>query len=63
MRTAMLHLREFNDHFARNEREEIMLKNPNSRIQLSLSYLETLGHALLKAFQTPLQSKEPDRSK
>ena len=40
-----------------------MLKNPNARIQLTLSYLETLGHALIKAFQTPLVAKEPERSK
>ena len=63
MRTALIHLRDFNDHFGRNEREEIMLKNPNARIQLTLSYLETLGHALIKAFQTPLVAKEPERSK
>jgi len=58
MRTAFLHLREFNDHFSLDEKEEIKLANPNARISLSLSYLETLGHALLKAFSSPLLPKD-----
>ena len=63
MKTSLMHLREFNEMFTLNEREEIKFKKPNARIPLTLSYLETLGHSLLKAFQMPLVPKDPERSR
>ena len=54
MRTAHAHLSEFNELFELNEREQTKLKDPKAGIPFSLSDLQTLGQALLKAFQTPL---------
>ena len=50
MRKANQQLRDFNDLFTLNDRQETSLKDPKARITMSMSYLETLGHALLKAF-------------
>ena len=63
MRKANQQLRDFNDLFTLNDRQETSLKDPKARITMSMSYLETLGHALLKAFQQPLLVKDPERGK
>jgi len=53
MRTAYSHLKDFNELFTLDDKQQTTLKDAKARIPLSLSYLETLGHALLKAFQSP----------
>lgn len=63
MRTAHAHLTQFNELFELNEREETKLKDPKSGIQFSLSDLQTLGQALLKAFQVPIVTKEQEGAK
>ena len=51
MRTAKEHLRQFNELFTLDEREETKLKDPKARIPFSLSDLQMLGQALMKAFK------------
>ncbi len=63
MRTTLQHLKEFNELFTLDEKEETKLINPKVRIPLQLSDLQTLGQALLKAFNEPLSDKVPDRAK
>ena len=63
MRTALQHLKEFNELFTLDEKEETRLINPRARIPLQLSDLQTLGQALLKAFNEPLIDKDIERAK
>ena len=60
MRTAKEHLRQFNELFTLDEREETKLKDPKARIPFSLSDLQMLGQALMKAFKLPLVGKEDE---
>ena len=43
MRTAHVHLEQFNQLFTLDEREETKLKDAKSRIPLSIADLQTLG--------------------
>lgn len=63
MRTSLHHLTEFNELFTLDEKEETKLVNPRARIPFSLSDLQTLGQALLKAFKEPLTDKVAERAK
>lgn len=60
MRTALVHLEQFNQLFTLDEREETKLKDPSSRIPMSIADLQTLGQALMKAFKTDLTEKMND---
>ena len=63
MRTAHVHLEQFNQLFTLDEREETKLKDAKSRIPLSIADLQTLGQALIKAFKTDLPAKETDQTR
>ena len=63
MRTAHVHLEQFNQLFTLDEREETKLKDAKSRIPLSIADLQTLGQALVKAFKTDLPAKEADQAR
>jgi len=57
MRTAQVHLKQFNELFTLDEREDIKLKDPKMRILMTLSDIQTLSQALLKAFLKPVVTK------
>ena len=63
MRTAHVYLKEFNELFILDEKEETKFKDPKASIAFTLNDLQTLGHALLKAFREPLVTREPERAK
>ena len=63
MRTALVQLQEFNELFMLDEREETKLKDPKTRILMSLSDLQTLGQALTKTFKTATSQREPEGRK
>ena len=63
MRTAQVHLKQFNELFTLDEREDIKLKDPKQSILLTLSDLQTLGQALLKAFKVPISERQAEGDK